>query len=179
MERFEMIRHATLADLAQIEDIFNELFSYERKNGAYTVWRQGVYPTRQTAEVALSEGWLYVAARAERLCGVMIINRVAPTEYGGISWDICAAPSEALICHLLLVRPSEAGRGIGKQMVRFAVQTAVGLRCKALRLDTGSQNIPAVKLYTGLGFKLADNKPMRVGGLIPHENHLFFELGLS
>ena len=44
-----MIRPATAADLAQIEDAYNEHFTFEaaHPDKAFTVFRQGVYPTRR------------------------------------------------------------------------------------------------------------------------------------
>lgn len=91
-----------------------------------------------------------------------------PEEYGNIKWSNSVDPSEALIIHLLCVKPSEAGRGIGKAMVRFAVEEAKRRNCKVVRLDTRSQNLPAKTLYTNLGFELSGKTKFSVGGLIPH-----------
>ena len=50
-----MIRKAASQDIAQIENSYVELLLHEKEHGAYTVWQLGVYPTRATAEKALSE----------------------------------------------------------------------------------------------------------------------------
>ncbi len=47
--------------------------------------------------------------------------------------------------------------------------------CKALRLDTGSQNIPALSLYKKLGFQVVATASMNVGSAIEHSGHLFLE----
>ncbi len=61
-------------------------------------------------------------------------------------------------------------------MMRFVIEKAKQMNCKTVRLDTGSQNKPAVSLYTKLGFEIAGTTSMNIGGLISHKNHLFLEL---
>lgn len=170
-----MIRKANSTDIDQVENGYLELLRYEKENGAYTVWQEGVYPTRKTAENALSEGSLYVMENCGEICASMIINRKHPEEYVNIKWKCHAEDSEVLVLHLLCVKPSKSGQGIGKEMVRFAIDEAGRRGCKAVRLDTGKQNIPAVTLYTKLGFETAGNAPMMIGGKIAHNDHLFLE----
>lgn len=170
-----MIRKAELRDINAIEKSYTELLLHEKEHGAYTVWRLGVYPTRVTAENALQDGALYVFEQTGELCASMILDQVQPEEYRDIDWKYPAAEKDILVIHLLCVRPSKAGRGIGKEMVGFAVEKGRRLHCKAIRLDTGAQNEPAVALYRKLGFSLAGTANMDVGGLISHHNHLFFE----
>lgn len=66
-----------------------------------------------------------------------------------------AQPDEVLVVNLLCVRPSKARCGIGKSMVCFIIEEAKSMNCKAVRLDTGRQNTPAIALYTDIGFELA------------------------
>ena len=65
---------------------------------------------------------------------------------------------------------------MGKALVEFVARQAKLMNCSTVRLDTGQQNKPAVALYTKLGFELAETASMSIGGLIPHDGHLFFEL---
>lgn len=55
-----MLRQAVIADLDSIEEGYREHFAHERAHGAYTVFREGIYPTRETAETALQSGSLYI-----------------------------------------------------------------------------------------------------------------------
>lgn len=174
-----MIRKATFNDIDEVEKSYIELLLYEQNHIAYTVWQLGVYPTRETAQNALSDGSLFVFEKSGKICASMIINQNVPDEYDNIKWKCVANPSEVLIIHLLCVRPTEAGRGIGKEMVSFAIEEAMHRNCKAVRLDTGSQNIPAKTLYTNLGFELMGTTTMNIGGIIPHNNHLFFEISVK
>lgn len=171
-----MIRKAVSQDVEQIENTYTEVLLHEKEHGAYTVWKTGVYPTRSTAEKALSEDALYVMEQEGEIYASIIADSVQPKEYSRIDWKYHAEPKEVLVIHLLCVRPSKAGHGIGKDMVQFIIEMAKSMNCKSVRLDTGSQNKPAIALYTKLGFELAGTGTMSIGGLISHENHLFFEI---
>ena len=173
-----MIRKAEMQDIDGVEKGYVEILLHEKEHGAYTVWQLGVYPTRETAEKGLIDGSLYVMEQMGEICASIIINQKQPKEYDDIEWKYCAKPEEILVIHLLCVRPSKAGHGIGKQMVQFAIEEGRRRNCKAVRLDTGAQNKPAAALYKGLGFALAGTAAMDVGGLIAHNNHLFFEKAL-
>ncbi|MEF2825137.1 MAG: GNAT family N-acetyltransferase [Peptococcaceae bacterium] len=54
-----------------------------------------------------------------------------------------------------MVRPQMSGRGIGSALIKYAVEFARNDGCKALRLDTGGQNIPAVALYEKMNLILS------------------------
>ena len=170
-----MIRPAAFDDIEWIEDTYNELFAHERKHGAFTVFRKGVYPTRMTAEKAVSAGTLYVYDENHSITGSIILDNIQPADYDKICWPHVFAKDEALIIHLLLIRPSMAGRGIASALLQFAVELARKNACKALRLDTGSQNIPAVSLYKKAGFQIVAEDSMKVGAAIDHSRHLFLE----
>lgn len=170
-----MIRKAVERDIDQVEESYTELLRYEQEHGAYTVWKLGVYPTRVTAEEALKNGALYVMEQEGEIWGSVILDRTQPKEYEAVNWSQDAGADGVLVIHLLCVRPSKAGRGIGRALVEFALKEGRRLGLVAVRLDTGAQNKPAVALYKKLGFSLAGTGDMAVGGRIAHRNHLFFE----
>ena len=170
-----VIRKAVTADLDGIEDTYREHFSHEKAHGAYTVFREGVYPTRRDAQRALDNGTLYVCVEEGSVLGSIILDARQPDEYGSIDWPSRAAGDRVRVIHLLMIRPASAGRGIGSALVNFALETARRQGCEAVRLDTGAQNSPAASLYKKLGFQLAAVSSMRVGGEIAHREHLFFE----
>lgn len=170
-----MIRKATLNDIEQIEDTYNEHFKHEIEHGAFTVFKKGVYPTRKDAEKAIGVGSLYVYEKAGSVAGSIIIDKVQPTEYAGIVWGQTLTDDEIMVIHLLMVRPSMAGNGIASSLLRYAMEMAKNNSCKALRLDTGSQNIPAVSLYKKFGFQVVSTASMKVGNTIAHKGHFFLE----
>lgn len=172
-----MIRQATAADLAQIEDAYDEHFAFETAHPerAFTVFRKGVYPTRRDAEKALADGGLTVFEEDGRILASVITSGVQPPEYAHVSWQRALDASQVRVIHLLMVRPSAAGRGIGATLMRHIEAQARAEGIRALRLDTGSQNAPAVHLYEKCGFKIVARAAMQVGGVVPHDGHLFLE----
>lgn len=170
-----MIRQAVITDLESIEEGYREHFLHEKKYGAYTVFREGVYPTRKDAEKALRNNALYVFEENGIVLGSIILDGHQPDEYRNIAWASQAADEEVTVIHLLMVKPCAAGKGVGSALVNFAAETAKQRYCTVIRLDTGEQNVPAVSLYKKLGFQLAAAASMKVGGVISHKGHLFFE----
>lgn len=170
-----MIRPAKIYDLDGIEETYREHFEHERVHGAYTVFREGVYPTRQTAECALKNGSLFVYEESGIVLGSIILDDVQPEEYRAVNWPGHVSDDRIRVIHLLMVRPGAAGKGIGSALIRFALEAAKEQGCTAVRLDTGSQNTPAVSLYRKMGFEIVASSSMKVGGAIAHEGHLFLE----
>lgn len=170
-----MIRPGMITDLDSIEEAYHEHFVHEKKHGAYTVFQEGVYPTRRDAEKALQKNALFVYEENGQVLGSIIFNDLQPEEYKKIDWPSHAADEKVRVIHLLMVRPGAAGKGIGAALISFVSEMAKQQSCTAIRLDTGSQNVPAASLYKKMGFQLAASSSMKVGGVISHEGHLFFE----
>ncbi len=170
-----MIRLAVITDLESIEQGYREHFLYEKMHGAYTVFQEGVYPTRKDAKKALCNNALYVCEENGAVLGSMILDGYQPDEYRKIRWQSKAEDEKVNVIHLLMVRPCAAGKGVGSALVNYAAEVSKQRGCTVIRLDTGEQNIPAVSLYKKLGFRLAEAAPMKVGGAISHKRHLFFE----
>ncbi len=174
-----IIRQAILADIDMIEDTYNEHFNHEIEHGAFTVFKKGVYPTKKDAMKAINTGALYVYEENDNIAGSIIVDKEQPIEYNEINWGKDLRADEVMVIHLLMVRPSMAGKGIASALVKYAMELAKNNWCKVLRLDTGSQNIPAVSLYKKLGFQIVATSSMKVGGAIEHNNHLFLETVLQ
>lgn len=175
MEIKYMIRKAVPDDLEWIEDTYNEHFEYEMEHGAFTIFKKGIYPTRKDAETAINAGTLYVYEENRNIAGSVIADKVQPKEYGEIAWGKSLENDEVMVIHLLMVRPGMAGRGIASSLLKYVEELAKNSSCQALRLDTGSQNIPAVSLYRKSGFLVVASSAMKVGGAIEHKEHLFLE----
>ena len=167
-----MIRKAIETDIESVEQSYLQLLDYEALHGSHTNWMRDVYPTRSTAEGALSEGTLFVLEEDGQVRGSMILNQTQLPEYAGIDW---AYPAQrVLVIHTLCIPPAQAGRGYGRAMVRFALEEAARQGCQALRLDTYVENAPAASLYRGLGFRYAGQAECDFQGLIT-EPPIFFE----
>lgn len=170
-----MIRKAVFSDIDMIEDAYNEHFQYEIDHSAFTVFKKGVYPTRKDAGQAIGTGTMFVYEENGDIAGSVIVDKVQPAEYAGIPWKTACPEDAVMVIHLLMVRPSMAGKGIGSALIKYAVRLAQERHCRVLRLDTGGQNIPAVSLYKKNGFEIAARGAKKVGDVISHQNHLYLE----
>ena len=54
------------------------------------------------------------------------------------------------------VSPRRRGRGVGREMLAFAVRCAEEQGARALRLDVYEGNLPAIRLYESAGFRYVD-----------------------
>ena len=158
------IRKATKADLDAVENSYRELLQNIRPEENYSGWILDVYPNRKWAEENLEDLW--VLMEGETLGASMILNHNQPEDY------------KSTVIHTLCVPPSQAGKGYGKTMVRFAIDESRRQGMTAMRLDTAKGNKPATKLYTGCGFVIRGARQVLHQGVIPEEL-IFFELGLS
>ena len=67
-----MLRQATDADLNQVEEGYQKHFLHEKEHGAFTVFQEGVYPTRADAAKALSKGHCMSMTRMGTYWGVSL-----------------------------------------------------------------------------------------------------------
>ena len=172
--RNAMIRRARAEDVDATARIYEALMDREEAGQGATNWKRDVYPTRETARRAQEAGWLYVKEDgAGCICASMILNHEQPPCYRDADWQVTAAPENVLVLHTLCVDPACAGRGIGREMVRFALSHARETGMRAVRLDTYEGNAPARALYAGLGFRLAGRADVLHEGVIPETLVLF------
>ena len=171
-----MWRKGTLSDTGAVYRCYCELLDYEEKNGANTVWKKGVYPTERTALEAIEAGDMYVFEENGEILASVIIDGRQPAEYDSVPWTCEAEEGEVYVIHTLCVSPRAAGQGVGTAAVRFAAEMGRQNNKKAIRLDTGAQNIPAVRLYEKLGFRRAGEGKILLGREILNCRQLFFEL---
>lgn len=119
-----MIRRAVERDIDAVERQYAEILDFEQEHGSRTNWKAGVYPTRAVAEQGVADGSLYVMEEDGSLCASMLLNHVQLDVYASIAWKYAAEPEKVLVIHTLCVPPSQAGKGIGSRMVRFALEEA-------------------------------------------------------
>ncbi|WP_295639950.1 GNAT family N-acetyltransferase [uncultured Mailhella sp.] len=169
-----MIRRGMKRDIDAVERHYEELFTFEEKRGSRTNWKRGVYPTRSVAEKGVEDGTLYVMEEDGKLCASMILNQVQLESYASIPWLYPAEPDKVLVIHTLCVPPSQAGRGVGSGMVRFALEEGARRGCEVMRLDTWENNEPAANMYRRLGFRYAGKSAVLFADAIS-ENLIFLE----
>ena len=164
-----MIRQALKNDLDAVEKGYTDLLLYEKEHGSNSRWVLGAYPTRETAERALSAGSLYVLEENGSICASMIMNELQLEEYKKINWKYAADDSMVRVVHTLCIHPAFARRGYGRQMMEYAERTARDSGYQVLRIDTSADNEPAKKLYDSLGYRYAGKLDSLFMGKIPEE----------
>ena len=75
------IRKAKKADIDSIEEIYERIHDGEEKGLTTTGWIRNIYPTRKTAEDALSRNDLFVMMDEEKIVAVAVINQIQGDEY--------------------------------------------------------------------------------------------------
>lgn len=161
-----MIRKASAAGLPGVAAIYEAIFDREAQGTAWTNWRRGSYPTASDAREALEAGTLYVGEEAGAIWGAVNLNGVQLPEYGRIPWAIPAEAEAVGVIHTLCVHPDWSGRGLARELARFCEEEARALGKTVLRLDTWEGNLPANRLYQGLGYRLAGSAEFLFHGCI-------------
>ena len=144
------------ADISEYERV--RLFYYSLINEMAQLpygagWIKDVYPSREMIKGCVEAGEYYIAEENGSICGAMVVNHSFNESYRDFNWPTKAEDDEITVIHALGVHPKYMGKGIAKRMVRFVINKANEEGQKAIRLDVLKGNLPAEKLYSGLGFK--------------------------
>ena len=147
-----MFRKATMADLDRIEEIYNEIHTDEEAGRAFVNWKREVYPTRQTAKIAISADDMFVEIDNGIIVASGRINQEQVQEYAKALWEFPAQKNEVMVLHTLAVSTKLKKCGYGTNFVKFYEEYAIKNKCKYLRLDTWKNNRAARSLYKKLGY---------------------------
>lgn len=123
-------------------------------------WKKDIYPAPKFLKESIEKGELYLCTEDAHIVGAMVVNHQCNDGYRKIQWQTEAAEDEVLVIHALGVLPEYSGKGYAKAMVRKVFELGASSRQKAIRLDVLAGNVPAEKLYTGLGFRYMDTLQM-------------------
>lgn len=149
-----MIRKAKEKDILSIEKIYLSIHEREQAGLAQIGWLPGIYPTMDTARMALDRNDLYVYEDENgMIVASAIINQIQVPEYKLGDWENEVDNDEIMVLHTLVVDPYISSKGIGTQMVSFYEKMAREQRCKALRMDTNAINEVARSFYKKKGYK--------------------------
>lgn len=161
-----MIRKATAADLPAVVSIYDHIHAAEDAGKVTIGWITGVYPVQATAHAAFERDDLFVfVSKAGEILATAIINRVQVDVYAEGRWKYEAPEGQVMVLHTLIVDPSAAGRGIGREFVSFYELYALQNGCRYLRMDTNEKNKNARAMYAKLGFTESDTVPCTFNGI--------------
>ncbi len=146
------IRAARPDEFQAVRAFYHHLIDLMQEAEYRPGWEKDVYPDRDQLRQAIDKQQLYVGELEGSFAAAMILNRQSNEGYRGAPWRVEAAPEQVSVIHALGVLPTLQGRGLAREMVRFAKDKAREEGSLVIRLDVLSGNLPAEKLYLGLGF---------------------------
>lgn len=152
------------SDIDALEAFYDELTDYLETHINYPGWKRGIYPDRETAETGVHEGTLYVVRDGSRIAGTVILRHVPEEAYSGANWGNELSYDDIIVIYTLAVHPDYLGKGVGREIMTFVVETARRTQMKAIRLDVYEKNIPAISLYRGFGFEYIGNVDLGYSG---------------
>lgn len=154
------IRPAQPEEFEEVRAFYHRVTD-ELQNAPYSPgWKKDIYPSPEELRQALQRRQLYVGEGEGRIAAAMTVNHDCNDGYAAVRWPAEAGPEEVTVIHALGVDRALSGRGCGRELVRFVMELARKQGQKVLRLDVLAGNLPAEKLYTGLGFRYVDSQCM-------------------
>lgn len=133
------LRPACPGENEKIYAFFNAVIDAQSSARYSPGWEKDIYPDREMLDGFVSRGEMYIGEADGNIACAVVLN---------------AAPgnADALEIHLLAVHPDFRGTGLGKHMVRFAMERAKRSGMTKICLDVTDGNLPAERLYTSMGF---------------------------
>lgn len=155
------IRKCKPENIAAAGDFYDRVVEYLDAHVNYPRWKYKEYPSEQYAAAMTEKGFQYICTEDERIIGAFVLNTDPEGEYHKGNWSRDLSEGEYMVVHALAVDPTRRGTGLGKELVRFCIDTAKKSGYKAIRLDIVPTNTPARHLYEGFGFRYAGEEDVR------------------
>lgn len=123
-------------------------------------WKKDIYPTPDFLKTSIANRELFIGVKDNEIVAAMVLNHQCNEGYKEFDWPVKAGDEEVTVVHALGVHPQSKGKGIAKQMICKAIEIAKKDNQKVIRLDVLEGNIPAERLYAGMGFKYINTLKM-------------------
>lgn len=148
-----IIRKAVDGEDGNVLAFYHDLIDKMKDKEYRPSWTKGVYPTREDIHEAIYRSELFLAIDNGDIVGAFILNHTQGEGYDKVPWKTVAESDKTAVIHLLAVDPAQHGKGIGKALLRKAVEVCREAGDEVIRLDTLPRNIPGQRLYEGFGFQ--------------------------
>lgn len=150
------IEKASERDIDEIEKLYNETSDYLEAHVNYPGWKKGIYPAREDAEKAFSEGALFIVRENGSAAGSFILRHEPEQGYAKVNWGAVPDFEHDFVVYTLAVHPDFQHCGIGAGIMDYISRYSAENGAKAVRLDVYYKNEPAKKLYKKAGFCYID-----------------------
>lgn len=169
-----IFRRAGAGDAAAAQQAYRRIIDHLAETVDFPHWHTEDHPTPEEVAGWVEAGELYLALDDDgEIAGVTVLNHDAVDAYRLAAWAVEAEPGEALVVHALGVVPDHLGKGVSRFLVDATLDVALEQGCKAVRLDTYVENIPARKLYERYGFTDLGCHTVAYEGTDLNQFHLF------
>jgi ribosomal protein S18 acetylase RimI-like enzyme len=153
-----VIRDAADVDLGPMRELVRRCIEHMRRAGI-DQWDE-VYPDGPTIAADVSSRTAIVAADGADVIGMIVLNEHQDPEYADVPWTL---PGRAAVIHRLMVDPRWEGRGLARDLMRFAERRAIERGYASIRLDAFCHNPRALRFYLRGGYRLAGRVRFRKG----------------
>lgn len=143
---------AGTVDFEKIKNAYIDIAENTPDIDKYARYEYGKHPNDEEITEYIADGNMYMLMDHDTVAGVIAMTTFQGEEYHPIKWKIRTLDDEVMVLHLLGIVPSYQGKGVGKIMIRKALELAREKSLKVCRLDTLASNIPAQRFYEKLGF---------------------------
>jgi GNAT superfamily N-acetyltransferase len=158
-----IIEPGSLADIDELERLYDELNDHLSATINYPGWIKGIYPVRENAAAGVDDNSLFVARCDGRIAGSVILDHQPEKAYENIVWKIDADYSYIFVVRTFVVHPSFLQMGVGHALMDFSLELALKSEMKSIRLDVYEKNLPAISLYEKCGFEYIDTVDLGLG----------------
>ncbi len=155
-----LIRKAETDEYEAVRSFYHSLIDAVAELPYGAGWVKDVYPSPEFLEESVRDGCLFIGTQDGSIAAAMVLNHECNDGYRGFAWPTEASDEEITVIHALGVHPAYGRRGYAGQMVRFAIDRARREKQKVIRLDVLKGNLPAEKLYSGIGFRYLHTLPL-------------------
>lgn len=152
-------------DLGRLTEFYKYVIDNTVHMKQYCGWIYGLHPSDDMIRSYIDDGNMYHSEDSGAITAAVALTPYQGPDYHEVSWDIVAADNEVYVVHILCVSPDIQQSGAGREIMNEAIRMAREAGMKAVRLDALNINLPAHRLYEGLGFKKTGELKMYAANL--------------
>ncbi len=148
-----MIRKATLLDIKEIMECVEDAKFLLKLSGSKQWQGEDGYPSKDDLCKDIINNVCYVQTMDDRVVGVCTYEGVEP-EYDNIYGNWITDTNNYITIHRICTKEEYRGRGVAKNLMRYAEEYAKSINKKSIRIDTHPKNLAVQHIAEELGYTL-------------------------
>lgn len=149
-------------------NLFDDARCFQRTQG-FCQWGDG-YPGADNIMADIANSWAYAVEAGEEVIGYFFIA-FDDAGYCGLN-GIWEYDGMFAVVHRLAIAASHRGKGLAKEILRYAEVIAAENGARNMRVDTGEANIIMQRLMLSLGYSPKGLLPFPWGERLAYEKRL-------